>query len=251
MIKTGIFSLLFIAGGLLAKAQDTGVQTSDTTHPHNMHRAWSQGPNGAQGPGQRWGGEGFAHRGMHPGGEGFAHMGMPPVHYTPEQRKQVMAINTEYRRKQDDLYKQDNLTLGAYKSQLVALQKEKKAKLKALITPEQQQQIDRWKSRASENAQVMAAARLERMKIRLQLTDDQEAKIKTQDEAFRTQIRGIRENDDLLPEQKREQMQELFSKQKDAMAAILTPDQQAKLKTFGAGHGRFDGGHRMDAPANN
>ena len=214
-----------------------------------MHRGWNgkPGENGAQawrqGHGQQWGGgrggHGFQHRGFE---------GMPPVHYTPEQRKQLLAINTEYRRKQTDLYKQDNLTLGAYKAQLVTLNKEKKAKLQGLLTPEQQQQITQWKARASENGQVMAAARLERLKIHLQLTDDQAAKIKSQDEAFRTQLQSIRNNDDLLPDQKREQMQALFSKQKDALTAVLTPDQQAKLKSEHehrpGGGGRFGGFHQ-------
>lgn len=170
---------------------------------------------------------------------------MPPVHYTPEQRKQVLAINMDYHHKQTDLYKQDNLTLGAYKSQLVALQKEKKAKLQALLTPQQQQQIAQRKARASEDVQVMAAARLERMKLRLQLTDDQVAKIKSQDADFRAQLQSIRNNDDLLPDQKRQQMMALFTKQKGALTAVLTPDQQAKLKAERGRGGRFGGGFRQ------
>ncbi len=232
---------------------------SDTTHRHATHRTWN-GQAGANGS-QAWrqgheGQDGFAHRGGHGSqdrrfqGQGFQHGGfqhhgfdgMARVHYTPEQRKQVWAINMDYRHKETDLYKQDNLTLGAYKSQLVTLQKEKKAKLQALLTPQQQQQIAQFKSRAAENGQVMAAARLERMKIHLQLTDDQEAKIKSQDADFRSQLQRIRNNDDLLPDQKREQMMALFTKQKDALTAVLTPDQQAKLKAERGRGGRFGGG---------
>jgi hypothetical protein len=235
-----------------------------------MHRdGWAKGPQGPNGPqgsrgpqGQRWnrGPHGqYAQGGRFDHGRGgaFAHRGGMGIHYTPDQRKQMMAIETDYRHKQADLYKQDNLTLGAYKTQLVALNKEKASKLKALITPQQQQQIAARKTRASENAQVMEAARVERMKIHLQLSDDQAAKIKAQDLSFRTQVQTIRDNDDLLPDQKREQMQSLFSKQKDALTTILTPDQQAKLKTdrqqFGHGfrHGGGRGFHRPDgAPGN-
>lgn len=242
MIKTGIFSALFLAGGLLANAQTTGSQPSDTTHHHMMRRdGWAKGSQG-----ERWnnGGPrgGFAQGHGFAQDRGFAHRGGMGIHYTPDQRKQMMAIETDYRHKQADLYKQDNLTLGAYKAQLVALNKDKKAKLKALLTSEQQQQIAQRKTRASENAQVMEAARLERMKINLQLSDDQAARLKAQDLSFRSQAQGIRENDDLLPEQKRDQMQSLFAKQKDAIASILTPDQQAKLKTE---HQHF-GGFRRD-----
>ena len=39
-------------------------------------------------------------------------------------------INEDYRKKSQDLYKQDNITLREYKSQLLALQKDKKSKCK-------------------------------------------------------------------------------------------------------------------------
>lgn len=241
MKKILIFSAMLILGGLTVKAQTTDANPAagqDTARHHAMHRNWAQGHPG-QGDRQNWGnrpGGGDDHRfaggdfqrgrGFHrPGFGGFAH-----VRYTPDQRKQLAAINTEFKRKQEDLYKQDNLTLGAYKAQLLALQKDRKSRTEALLTPDQKQEIAKSKQRASDNEQVMAAARLERLKLNLQLSDDQEAKIKSQEASFRAQLLSIRSNDDLLPDQKRDQMKALFDKQKDAMASILTPDQQAKLK---------------------
>jgi hypothetical protein len=110
--------------------------------------------------------------------------------------------------------------------------------MQALLTDDQKRQIAEAKQRASDNAQVMAAAHLERMKISLQLTDDQASKIKSQNEAFRAQVQAIRANDNLLPDQKREQMKALFDKQKADFASVLTPDQQAKLKDM---HSHFGG----------
>jgi hypothetical protein len=242
MKKILIFSALLIGGGLAAKAQTTDTKPAagqDTAHHHPMHRNWAQGHPGQGGNAghSAWGnkpgeGHGFAQRGFQRGSgfhrPGFG--GFAPVRYTPEQRKQLVAINTEFKRKQEDLYKQDNLTLGAYKAQLLALQKDKKSRTAGLLTADQKQQVDKWKQRASDNAQVMAAARLERLKLNLQLSDDQEAKIKTQEASFREQLLAIRDNDGLLPDQKRDQMKALFAKQKDAMASVLTTDQQAKLK---------------------
>ena len=231
MFKTTILCLLFAAGVCTVKAQTATNQ--DTTHRHRNHAAWQ----GHSGP-QAWQG----HRNMSFHGRGER------VHYTPDQRKQLMAINSDYRKKQQDLYKQDNLTLGAYKAQLVTLQKDRKAKTQALLTPGQKQQLARHRQKASENQQVMAAAHLERMKIDLQLSDDQAAKIKSQQADFRTQLQTIRGDDNLLPEQKREQMMALFSKQKDALASVLTPDQQAKLKTEHHAHFGHRGMHRPGRP---
>ena len=152
-----------------------------------------------------------------------------PVHYTPEQRKQLLAINEDYRRKSADLYKNDNLTLREYKAGLVTLQKDKKAKLQSLLTPEQKNRIAEFKKKRQEDNQVRAAARLERMRIRLNLTDQQTASIKSQEQHFSTQIQSIRENDNLLAYQKKEQIKALAEKHRDELKSLLSPDQLSQL----------------------
>lgn len=252
MLKICVLSACLCIGTAAVKAQTTGGAPAqgDTTHRHFAHKdgQFNRGPGGHQwggpgGAGDRqwagrggWGGHGgWEHQRGH-GGHGFGEMAH--VRYTPDQRKQIQTIDADYRKKKADLYKQDNLTLGAYKSQLVGLDKDRRSKMQALLTDDQKKQIADAKQRASDNAQVMAAARLERMKINLQLTDDQASKIKSQSEAFRSQVQAIRDNDNLLPDQKREQMKALFDKQRTDFAAVLTPDQQAKFKDM---HAHFGG----------
>lgn len=224
---------LFLAGALTlgwaARAQSTdNNMPADSTH-HMMHHRW----------GNRSGGDGYAfHR---PGQDRIGHHGRfgqhrrggwghEFVHYTPEQRKQVMAINKDYREKSEDLFKQDNITLKQYKAGLIALQKEKRGKLQALLTPQQKDEIAARRKRMSENAQVMAAARLERLKLRLSLSDDQVTKIKAGQESLRSQFRAIHENDNLLPQQKREQMKTLMTTRNETLKSVLTPDQYTKFQ---------------------
>jgi hypothetical protein len=154
------------------------------------------------------------------------------AHFSPEQRKQAQSINESYRKKAADLYKNDNLTLREYKSQLLTLQKEKKSKTQALLTPEQKDQVAKWKKQASENAQVRDAAFLERMRLRLQLSDAQAANIKSQRVSLRTQMQSIHENEDLLPYQKMEQIKALGDKNKDLMKSVLTPDQYTEFENM-------------------
>jgi len=186
-----------------------------------------------RGEGFRQGGEGF-----HRGGQGFRHGG-EHIRYTPEQRKQVMAINKDYRQKSEDLFNQDNLTLKQYKAGLVALQKDKKDKLQALLTPQQKDEMAARRKRMTENAQVMEVARLERLKLRLNLSDDQVTKIKTGQEALHSQFKAIHENDNLLPQQKMEQMKALMAKRNDTFKAVLTPDQYTQFEKMS--HHRFGG----------
>lgn len=222
---------MFLSGALIlgwaAQAQST-TNPSDTSHRHG---AWAY------------------HRG---GQRGFGHGREFGPHYTPEQRQQVAAINKDYRQKSADLFKQDNLTLKQYKAGLIALQKEKKDKLQGLLTQQQKDEMAARHKRMSENAQVMEVARLERLRLHLGLTDDQVAKIKAGQDDLRGQVKAIHENDNLLPQQKMEQMKALIAKRNDTYKAVLTPDQYTQFEQMshhrpGGGGGRFGGpwqGHR-------
>ena len=152
------------------------------------------------------------------------------IDYTPEQREQVAAINKEYRQKQQDLFKQDDGTLKQYKSNLLALEKEKKARLQALLTQQQKDRLASRRDRMEENRQVMAAGRLERLRLNLKLTDDQVAQIKASQLNLHNQVKAIRDNDNLLPQDKRDQMHALMMTRNDNMKTILTPDQYTKFQ---------------------
>lgn len=224
--KASLFAgALFL--GWAAQAQTT-PNTDSTSHHYGMHHNWSN-----RGWNNRRGGFNQGHDGR---------FGREGIHYTPQQRQQVAAINKEYRQQSADLFKQDNLTLRQYKAGLLALQKDKKDKLAALLTPQQkQQQIERQKRR-EENVRVMAAARLERMKLRLNLNDDQVAKIKATQESLLDQAKAIHDNDNLLPQEKREQMKTLMAKRDDNLKAVLTPEQYSQFqKQFHRRPGGFGG----------
>ncbi|HEY4108674.1 hypothetical protein [Puia sp.] len=183
----------------------------------------------------RGGFERGGHRGFERGFRG------EQIRYTPEQRKQVMAINKEYGQKRADLYKQDNITLKQYKAGLAALQKEKKDKLAGLLTPGQKDRIAANRKQRDENQQVREAARLERLKLHLNLTDDQVARIKAGNENLRTKFKTIHEDDNLLPDQKMQQMKALMAMRNETYKAVLTPDQYTQFEMM-MSHRRAGGG---------
>jgi hypothetical protein len=242
---------IFLSGALFigwrAQAQSTGTQPqTDTSHIKHMHREFQRYPH-AQAPnylrpdlaaGNDWG------RGAGPRRSFGGHKSR--IHYTPEQRKQVAAINKENRQKSADLFNNDNLTLKQYKAGLLALQKDRKAKMEGLLTQQQKDARAASARRRSENMQVMAAAHLERMKLRLDLTDDQVAKIRSGEENLHVQMKTLHENDNLLPQQKREQMRGLAEKHRDLVKSVLTTEQQTKFEQMmrrRPGDGRRGGFH--------
>jgi hypothetical protein len=230
-----LFGALFL--GWAANAQSTGNNpTTDTTH--KMHHRFHGAPNGFHGhdgyafhrPDQNhFGHNRFAHNRFHRGHREF-------THYTPDQRKQVMAINKDYRQKREDLFKQDNITLKQYKAGLIALQKEKKAKIEALLTPLQKDQQAASRRLRDDRAQLMASTRLERLRQALNLTDDQVSKLKTGQDNLRSQFQAIHNNDNLLPQEKREQLKALMTTRNDNFKTILTPDQYSKFQQMRSHH---------------
>jgi succinate dehydrogenase flavin-adding protein (antitoxin of CptAB toxin-antitoxin module) len=255
MIKIISF-LVFVGFGYSAQAQSTtaGSSSSDTTHRHKGYSQWRRSNDQDsthkrpfheyESYGRtRWremasnsrfhgrGEMGNRHRFGKEGRDG-RNRGNFGIHYSPEQRKQLMAINAEYNKKRSDLYKNDNLTLREYKAGLVSLAKDKKSKLENLLTQDQKNKIAEFKKKRDEDRQVRAAAHLERMKIRLNLTDQQTASIKSHEQSMATQIRSIRENDNLLSYQKRDQIKQLAEKQKDELKSILTPEQLSQLENM-------------------
>lgn len=157
---------------------------------------------------------------------------MARVRLSPEQLKQSKVINDEYHNQVADLQKKDKISLGEYKSQLAALNKDHKAKLQGLLTDEQKNKIAQAKKSAEINAQVKTVANLERLKLTLGLSDKQVATIKSNQEALHNQIKSIHENDNLLPEQKKEQLKSLLEQRKDIVKSVLTPEQQSKIDSL-------------------
>jgi hypothetical protein len=222
-----------------AQTPGGGNNPGDTTHRPGMHRQWGRNGDDRGSFGRR-DDRRDAERRDGEFGRGFRSFGerggRPHIRYTLEQRKQMQAINMEYHKKSADLFKNDNMTLRDYKAGLLALQKDRKSKIQALATPQQKEQMEKWKQSQAENRQVMAAARMERLKIRLSLTDQQVATLKSKESDLHTQMKSLHENDNLLPQQKMEQFKEMAAKRKELLKSVLTPDQLSKYNEMEMSH---------------
>ena len=156
----------------------------------------------------------------------------PPIKMTEDQRNQAKAINESYEKQISALYSNDKLRLGEFKTKSAELRKIRKDKLTAILTQEQKDKIESFKKKREENQQVMAAARLERMKIELGLKDNQVVSIKAAEVSLHEQLKAMHEDETVLPEMKRGQMKALMEKHKETVKAILTPEQAIKLESM-------------------
>ena len=73
-------------------------------------------------------------------------------------------------------------------------------------------------------------SRLKMLTEKLDLTEDQQAKLKPILEDQSTQMKALHDDTSLAPEDKRAKMKELHESSTEKINAVLTPDQQAKWK---------------------
>ena len=80
--------------------------------------------------------------------------------------------------------------------------------------------------------------RLAKLAEYLELTDDQKAQLKPILKHEAEQVRDIRQNTSLSPEQKRDQIKDVRKDTRPQIMAILTPEQREKLKDLRQHHGQ-------------
>ena len=73
-------------------------------------------------------------------------------------------------------------------------------------------------------------SRLKMLTEKLDLTDDQQAKLKPILEDESTQMKTLHEDTSLAPDDKKAKMKELHESSTEKINAVLTPDQQSKWK---------------------
>jgi len=202
-MKKIFVSLLAIS----AFAFSAGAQTPDNGAPNNsmpQHKEWNHG---------------------HRGG-----MDWKQLNLTQTQKDQLKAYREEYKKKLQELDKNESITVKESRDGHYALRQEQKQKFLSVLTPDQKAQLDQMKQQRQQQHEAMAAKKLDRMKVILDLTDDQVAQIKAQREEIHAKIKAIREDQNLGREDKKEKLEAIRNENKDSFKKILTPTQLNKLE---------------------
>jgi hypothetical protein len=152
------------------------------------------------------------------------------LHFNDQQKQQWNGIKKDYAARYMDLNKQENITVKEMRDRKETLRKDEKKAFQNLLTSDQKQQLADMKKQMAAKRQEMAAKRLDEMKTRLGLSDDQTAKIKDLNNSFYSQLKQYRENESLARPDKRDQIIALVKQHRENLRAVLTPEQQDKMK---------------------
>jgi hypothetical protein len=118
--------------------------------------------------------------------------------------------------------------------------------MQKLLTPEQKKQLDNQKQSRQEIAKHQQAIRLEQMKSKLNLTEDQAKAMQKHMATTRQQMEALRNNENLDRTARQEQMQKLRDQSRASLEKILTKEQMNQWKEMqprrgGPGGGRHQG----------
>ena len=152
------------------------------------------------------------------------------LNLTDAQKVQLKADREANKAKMEALNKQDNLTVKEMREQKAVLMQEQKAKMNALLTPEQKATIAADRSNMASKRKNMDGQRGEAMKEKLGLSNDQGAKLKAYNEATHNKIKAIKDNESLSMEQKKEQMKAVKDAAKTDRQSILSAEQIRKME---------------------
>src|SRR5258706_4086452 len=152
------------------------------------------------------------------------------LNLTEEQKSQLKSMNQDLRKQTESLRKQESLTAKDYREKMETLRKEHQEKFQSILTPEQRNEMQKYKDAANAKAKGCGRKRQAKMKEELNLTDEQLAKMTENRKATMEKIKAIRESKSLSDVQQKEEVKEVMKKQKEDMKSVLTDDQLKKMK---------------------
>jgi Spy/CpxP family protein refolding chaperone len=154
------------------------------------------------------------------------------LNFSDQQKQQLKSINQDFHHKMADLNKKEDITVKSMRDQKAALIKEQRMAFQNLLTLEQKNKLEDMKKESAIKKQEMASRRLDKMKTKLNLTEDQTAKIKALNDQFRENMKKFKENQTTDRSAKKEELMSAFKQHKEDFEKILTPEQLSKMQEW-------------------
>jgi len=156
------------------------------------------------------------------------------LNLTPDQQKQLDSDRANFKTQMIALNKDESITVKDYRDKKYALRKEQKAAFMAILTPDQKTKLVQIKQDMKAKMLVVADKRLDKMKLELNLSNEQVATIKANRQALRAKVETILQNDSLSRIDLKTQLIAIKDANKDSMKTILTADQYTKWQELRA-----------------
>jgi Spy/CpxP family protein refolding chaperone len=173
-------------------------------------------------------------------------MAYDQLNLSAEQKTSMQKAREDFKKKMDDLKKQDQLTVAEMKQRRQALHQQYKSQAEAILTPAQKDQLAKMKTdRKNMNKEGKGkfnkdgkayGKRGADLQKELNLTADQQQKVSKIRSDYRTKMQALRTDNSVSQDQKKEKMRELMKQQQEEMKSVLTQEQVEKMKSLRQEH---------------
>lgn len=214
MIRRTIITAALAVATTFAMAQAPAAADSNTAKPHHGHH-------------QQLTQDQFVSKRMAKMNE--------KLQLTQDQQAKVKDILSDQWTKQQAIRSNTSLSQQDARTQMRELRKSEHEQIMNVLTPEQQQKAKEM-HKGEKGARGMAGKRMGYMARELNLTDAQKAQLKPIFEQQRAQMKALKADTSLTQEQKHEKFQQLRADGRKQFLAVLTPEQQQKLRDLRAQH---------------
>ena len=141
---------------------------------------------------------------------------------TPDQKAKLEVIRKDAREQKKAVFADKSLTREAKMARLHEIRTNELARMDEVLTPAQRQQL-------KDMLKAKMAAKGQRFAEFLGLTADQQAQIKAIHEDAWTQIKAVKADTSLTPDQRAAQIKDIRTAKHEKVMAVLTPEQRAKF----------------------
>jgi len=173
-------------------------------------------------------------------GGGFERMAQQ-LNLSDQQKSQIQGFKQAERQQAASIKDNASLTPEQKREQFQQLRKSTHQQVLGVLTPEQQQQMKAFREQHKGMRRGMGAM------ARLNLTDDQRAKIQPILQSSQQQAQAVRGDTTLTQEQKQAKLREIHQGAMSQVKSLLTPEQQQQMQEWR--HHRGRGGKDGAPPA--
>lgn len=167
---------------------------------------------------------------MHKGKHHRGGMDLKKLNLTEDQKAKFKSQRESFKKQMEELKKTDDITVKEWKSKMETLRKENKVKMDAILTTEQKAQLEKQKAEQKTKMQDFQKEHAQKLKERLNLTDEQSTKLEANRKEIGEKMKSIREDKSLSDEQRKEKIKEAMKSNKEKMKSILTEEQLKKMQ---------------------
>jgi Spy/CpxP family protein refolding chaperone len=181
-------------------------------------------------------------------------MAYDKLNLSTDQQARMKIVRADFKKQSEELKTQDNLTVAEMKKRREALHKDHKAQMEAILTADQKAQIAKMRSKGKQGNKMgkreikgdrdtltrtgkpMQDRSAKKTGVEfgkeLNLTADQQAKMKEIRKDYKIKIESVKNDNALSQEQKKDRMKELMKRQQEQVKMILTKEQIEKMQSL-------------------